>query len=83
MPFPLIYDTIARCKGDILLTFSFQTVLHTKKLIRFTIPSVIMLIFTSIYGVVDGIWFAVIAAEGMSLLVVLTFLKKMKPKYKY
>ena len=27
-----------------------------KKLIKFTIPSVIMLIFTSIYGVVDGIF---------------------------
>ena len=25
-----------------------------KKLIRFTMPSIIMLIFTSVYGVVDG-----------------------------
>ena len=27
-----------------------------KKLIRFTLPSVMMMIFTSIYGVVDGIF---------------------------
>ena len=27
-----------------------------KKLIRFTIPTIIMMIFTSIYGVVDGIF---------------------------
>ena len=27
-----------------------------KKLIRFTLPTIIMLIFTSIYGVVDGIF---------------------------
>ena len=27
-----------------------------RKLIRFTIPSIIMMIFTSIYGVVDGIF---------------------------
>lgn len=26
------------------------------KLIRFTLPSVIMMIFTSVYGVVDGIF---------------------------
>lgn len=25
-----------------------------KKLLRFTLPSVVMMIFTSIYGVVDG-----------------------------
>ena len=27
-----------------------------KKLIRFTIPTIIMMIFTSIYGIVDGIF---------------------------
>ena len=27
-----------------------------KKLIKFTIPTIIMMIFTSIYGVVDGIF---------------------------
>lgn len=27
-----------------------------KKLIRFTLPTIIMMIFTSIYGVVDGIF---------------------------
>ena len=27
-----------------------------KKLIRFTIPTIIMMIFTSIYGVVDGLF---------------------------
>ena len=26
------------------------------KLIRFTLPSIVMMIFTSIYGVVDGIF---------------------------
>ena len=27
-----------------------------RKLLRFTIPSVVMMIFTSLYGVVDGIF---------------------------
>lgn len=27
-----------------------------KKLIRFTIPTIIMMIFTSLYGIVDGIF---------------------------
>ena len=27
-----------------------------KKLLRFTLPTIVMLIFTSIYGVVDGIF---------------------------
>ena len=27
-----------------------------KKLLRFTLPSIVMMIFTSIYGVVDGLF---------------------------
>ncbi len=41
-----------------------------------------ILVLPALFGL-DGIWFAVIAAEAMSLLVVLFFIKKMKPKYKY
>ncbi len=41
-----------------------------------------ILVLPVLFGL-DGIWFAVILAEAMSLLVVLAFLKKMKPKYKY
>ena len=29
---------------------------HYGKLLRFTLPSIVMMIFTSIYGVVDGIF---------------------------
>lgn len=31
----------------------------------------------------DGIWISIIAAEGLSLIVVFLFIKKMQPKYKY
>ena len=31
----------------------------------------------------NGVWFAVIAAEMLSLIVVFIFIKKMQPKYKY
>ena len=34
-----------------------------KKLIRFTIPSVLMVIFTSIYSIVDGLFVANFAGE--------------------
>lgn len=34
------------------------------KLIRFTIPSIVMMIFTSIYGVVDGIFISNFAGEN-------------------
>ena len=37
-----------------------------KKLIRFTIPTVAMMIFTSVYGVVDGLFVSNVA--GVSLL---------------
>lgn len=35
-----------------------------KKLIRFTIPTVAMMIFTSIYGVVDGLFVSKTIGEG-------------------
>ena len=35
-----------------------------KKLIKFTIPTIIMMIFTSIYGVVDGIFVSNFAQDG-------------------
>ena len=34
-----------------------------KKLIQFTLPSVAMMIFTSIYGVVDGFLFLALSAK--------------------
>ena len=34
-----------------------------KKLLRFTLPSVAMMIFTSIYGVVDGLFVSNIVGE--------------------
>ena len=38
-----------------------------KKLIKFTIPTIIMMIFTSIYGVVDGIFVSnCVGAEAIS-----------------
>ena len=34
-----------------------------KKLFRFTMPSIIMMVFTSIYGVVDGLFVSNIVGE--------------------
>ena len=33
------------------------------KLLRFTMPSIVMMIFTSIYSVVDMIWMALVTAS--------------------
>ena len=41
-----------------------------------------ILVLPLLFGL-DGIWFAVIMAEGLSLFAVIIFLKKMQPKYKY
>ncbi len=38
-----------------------------KKLLRFTLPSIVMMIFTSIYGVVDGFLFPTLWGRGPSL----------------
>jgi len=38
------------------MTIQFSDHFTYGKLIKFTLPSVIMMIFTSIYGVVDGIF---------------------------
>lgn len=97
-----------------------------RKLLRFTLPSIVMMVFTSIYGVVDGVfvsnyvgaesfaavnlimpflmilgavgimsvvlplflgidgvWSAVIAAEGMALVLSLVCLVRNRKKYGY
>lgn len=54
-----------------------------RRLLRFTLPSVIMLIFTSAYGVVDGIWSAVIVAELLAFCVSVFFFVKMRRRYQY
>ena len=54
-----------------------------RKLLRFTLPTIAMMIFTSIYSVVDGIWFAIICAEVLSLAMSVVMLKKHKERYHY
>ena len=51
--------------------------------LRTLLFQVVSILVLPIFFDIDGIWFAVILAEAMSLLVVLAFLKKMQPKYKY
>jgi len=51
--------------------------------LRTLLFQVISILLLPVWFGIDGIWFAVIMAEAMSLLVVLAFLKKMQPKYKY
>ncbi len=51
----ILYVTIAKvcfC-GDIMKIHLYEHFTY-KKLLRFTLPSIVMMIFTSIYGVVDG-----------------------------
>ncbi|WP_222704223.1 drug:sodium antiporter [Treponema pectinovorum] len=40
------------------------------KLLRFTLPSILMMIFTPLYSVVDGIWLSGISAEFLTFIVV-------------
>ena len=54
-----------------------------RKLLRFTLPTIAMMIFTSIYSVVDGIWFAIICAEVLSLALSFAMLNKHKGRYRY
>ncbi|MBQ8423067.1 MAG: hypothetical protein IJY36_02240 [Coprobacter sp.] len=54
-----------------------------RKLMQFTFPSIVMMVFTSIYGVVDGIWLAVTCTEVWALLVSVTFLFYLRPRYRY
>ncbi|MBQ9134116.1 MAG: hypothetical protein IJX64_06245 [Clostridia bacterium] len=54
-----------------------------KKLLRFTLPSIIIMIFTSIYGVVDCIRISIVTAEVMAFIVTEIFLAANKKKYKY
>lgn len=51
--------------------------------LRTLLFQVVAILVLPIFFDIDGIWFAVIVAEAMSLLVVLAFLKKMQPKYNY
>lgn len=43
-------------KGKNLMNINLSDHFTYKKLIRFTLPTVIMMIFTSFYGIVDGIF---------------------------
>lgn len=67
-----------------------------KRLFRFVIPSIVMMIFTSIYGVVDGFFVSnyvgkiefaavnsIVAAELMALIVTAIFYATNKKKYGY
>ena len=36
------------------------------KLLRFTLPSIIMMIFTSVYSVVDGLWVKTLCRRSTS-----------------
>ena len=49
-----------------------------KKLLRFTLPSIIIMIFTSIYGVVDGIRISIVTAEVMAFIVTEIFLARIR-----
>ena len=42
-----------------------------RKLLRFTLPSIIMLVFTSIYGVVDGFFVSNLSEKHRLLLLIL------------
>ena len=53
------------------------------KLLRFTLPSIVMMIFTSIYGVVDGIWLSVLVAELTAGLLTTVFLIGNRKRYHY
>jgi len=53
-----------------------------KKLFKFTLPSIVMMVFTSIYGV-DGIWFSVVVAEFMAVVVTVIFMIIKRKKYNY
>ena len=35
-----------------------------RKLLRFTLPSIVMMVFTSIYGVVDGLFVSNFVGKG-------------------
>ncbi len=67
-----------------------------KRLLRYTFPSVIMLVFTSIYSVVDGFFVSnfvgktpfaavnfIIVAEVMAVLVAVLLLLVKRKKYQY
>ena len=54
-----------------------------RKLLRFTLPTIAMMIFTSIYSVVDGIWFAILCAEVLTLALSVAMLKKHRGRYRY
>lgn len=64
-----------------------------RKLLRFSLPSIVMMIFTSIYSIVDGIYvsnfvgntpFAAISfTETGALMLTVYCLKRYKAKYNY
>ena len=54
-----------------------------RTLLRFTLPTIAMMIFTSIYSVVDGIWFAILCAEVLTLALSVAMLKKLRGRYRY
>ncbi len=53
------------------------------KLLRFTLPSIVMLVLTSIYSVVDGIWFSAVAAEVIAVAATCLFLEEKRKQYRY
>lgn len=54
----------------------------TKKLIRFVLPSIVMMMFTSIYGVVDGFFVSNYAGKTPFAVSVFFFITQHK-KYHY
>lgn len=53
-----------------------------RRLLRFTFPSIIMMIFPLFFGI-DGIWLSIVAAEVVAAAVTLVFLAAKKKKYHY
>ena len=52
------------------------------RLLRFTFPSIVMLLFPLIWRL-DGIWFSIVAAELVTVAVVALFLAVNRKKYRY
>ena len=62
-------NRVLRCNMDIKLSDHFTL----KRLLRFTIPSIFMMIFTSVYGVVDGLFVSNFAGKTPFAAVNFTF----------
>ena len=53
------------------------------RLLRFTLPSIVMNIFSSLYIIVDGIWHSVVFAELMAAVAGTIFMAALRRKYQY